>query len=56
MTSAATLVVPDLVLAIDLGGSQTKAIASVPQAVGKPMLLCMDPETADVSHAAPPRL
>ncbi|MBW4676086.1 MAG: ParM/StbA family protein [Desmonostoc geniculatum HA4340-LM1] len=52
MTKLATVVVPDLLLAIDLGGSQTKAIASVPAKNGFPMLLCMEPEIADVSDAS----
>jgi hypothetical protein len=52
MTKLATVAVPDLVLAIDLGGSQTKAIASVPASNGFPMLLCMEPEIADVSAAS----
>ena len=39
---------PDLVVAIDLGASQTKVIAmQYPQ--GKPMVVCMEPEVADIS-------
>lgn len=52
MTKPATVAVPDLVLVIDLGGSQTKIIASVPALSDSPMLLCMEPEIADVSAAS----
>ncbi|MDF5718472.1 MAG: hypothetical protein PUP93_32560, partial [Rhizonema sp. NSF051] len=37
---------------IDLGGSQTKVIASVPESRDSPILLCMEPEIADVSAAS----
>lgn len=49
MTKTTNSVIPDLTLAIDLGGSQTKAIASVFNKNDFPMLLCMEPEIADVS-------
>jgi hypothetical protein len=52
MTKAATIAVPDLLLAIDLGGSQTKAIACVPASSAFPVLLCMEPEIADISAAS----
>ncbi len=50
---------PDLVLAIDLGASKTKAFAqacaasAIAQSYAKndePLLLCMQPEVADVSY------
>ncbi|MDF5715611.1 MAG: ParM/StbA family protein [Rhizonema sp. NSF051] len=37
---------------MDLGGSQTKVIASVPESSDSPILLCMEPEIADVSAAS----
>ena len=40
---------PDLVLAIDLGASKTKAIAQYYANKDEPLLLCMEPEVADVS-------
>lgn len=40
---------PDLSLAIDLGASLTKAIGCLYKDGGKPTLLCMEPEIADVS-------
>lgn len=52
MTKPVNVVVPDLRLAIDLGGSQIKVIASVPAQNTFPMLLCMEPEIADVSAAS----
>ncbi|HBE21724.1 MAG TPA: hypothetical protein DDW51_30045, partial [Cyanobacteria bacterium UBA11367] len=41
---------PDLVLAIDLGASKTKAIAQSYAKKDEPLLLCMEPEVADVSY------
>ncbi|GET37770.1 hypothetical protein [Microseira wollei] len=37
---------PDLVLAIDLGASKTKAIAQSYATKDEPLLLCMEPEVA----------
>jgi hypothetical protein len=52
MTKTTNSVTPDLMLAIDLGGSQTKAIGSVSHKNDFPTLLCMEPEIADVSVAS----
>ncbi len=52
MSKIARIPPPDLVLAIDLGGSKTKAIAVAYASGAKPVLLCMEPEVADVSYAS----
>lgn len=52
MINAVNTALPDLILAIDLGASQIKVIANAPTQNAFPILLCMDPEIADVSAAS----